>query len=519
IIMHLKILFICLFLIPLFFNCSQEYDIILLDGKIYDGSGKEPYLSNIAIKDGKIRKVGDVGNNARTVISAENLIISPGFIDIHTHCDNSITSEAKRDAVNYLKQGVTTIVTGNCGNGTYNVKEFFEKIDSAGAGPNIMHLVGHATLRNASMEENDRAPTEDEMRNMKSLLSKAMEEGALGLSTGLFYSPGSFSETEEIIELAGTLKSYSGIYATHLRDESSYNIGLIESVKEAIRIGEEAGVPVEISHIKALGKPVWGKAEEVSSLIEEAQARGLKIYADQYPYNASSTGLSAAVIPRWVQADRKMRERLSDSSLIAQIKKEISENIDRRGGPETLVIVSYSRNHDFDGKSLLEISRTLNKTVVDTAIDLVLNGSPSIISFNMQDSDINYFIKKPYVMTGSDGNIPTFGNGKPHPRSYGTFPRKIRKYVIEENVISMEQAIRAATYLPAQMLGLKDRGLIKEDYKADIVMFDPEKITDTAVFEEPHQYSEGIEFLIINGTIVIENGEYNGKLAGKAIRK
>jgi N-acyl-D-amino-acid deacylase len=353
---------------------------------------------------------------------------------------------------------------------------------------------------------------------MKTLIARAMEGGAAGFSTGLFYTPGSFAKTEEIIELARTVKDFDGIYASHIRDESNYTIGLIASVKEAIKVGEQAGIRVEISHIKALGKPVWGQSVEVCEIIENARKRGVKVYADQYPYKASSTGLSAAVIPRWVKAGGEMKNRLSDSKLLPRIKREIADNIDRRGGPESLVIVSFPKNRDFDGKNLLEISRMMMKPVVETAIYLVLNGSPSVISFNMTESDLEYFMKRPYVMTGSDGNLQIPGSSFPHPRSYGTFARKIRKYVIEDKIITMEQAVRAATALPAEVLDLDDRGKLEKGFAADIVVFDPDEISDKAKYSDPHQYSVGIRFLIINGEVAIEDGNYNGKLAGKPVR-
>ncbi len=369
------------------------------------------------------------------------------------------------------------------------------------------------------MEYADRAPNEEEMIKMKSLVEKAMLEGALGLSSGLFYAPGSYAQTEELIELCKVVKKYNGIYATHLRDESNYNIGLVSAIEEAIEIGEKSGVPVQISHIKALGKPVWGLSREVCEIIEAARDRGVVVYADQYPYNASSTSLTAAVIPRWVQAGGQLREFLRDSSQLVKIKAEIAENIERRGGPETLVIASSRNYTEWEGKNLYEISLILGENAVDTAIEMVLNDGASIVSFNMTDEDIEYFMSKPWVMTGSDGSLPLFGQAQPHPRSYGTFPRKIRTYVLDKKILSLEQAVRAATGLPAEMLGFSDRGLLKTGFVADIVVFDPDSIQDNATYSDPHQYSSGILAVLISGKPVIENGEYNGTLTGKPLRK
>jgi N-acyl-D-aspartate/D-glutamate deacylase len=498
-------------------GCSTSYDVVIKGGTIYDGMGGISFVADIGIEHGTIKTIGNIKTSSGLTIDAQGSIVSPGFIDIHTHCELGLQTEIGKSAKNYLMQGVTTVVTGNCGGGTYRVEEFFSKLESQGIGLNVIHLVGHGTLRGSVMDQEDREPTDEELERMKLLLAQGMAEGAVGFSTGLFYAPGSFAKTDEIVELARLAKKYDGIYATHIRDESNYNIGLKEAVKEAIAVGEQAGIAVEISHIKALGKPVWGFSEEVCKLIENARDRGVKVYADQYPYTASSTGLAAALIPRWVQAGGQMRGRLENPEFLPKIKKEIAENIDRRGGPESLVIVSYPKNRDFDGKNLLEISQMMEMPVVETAIHLVLNGSPSIISFNMQESDLEYFMKKPYVMTGSDGNVQIPDKSFPHPRSYGTFPRKIREYVLEKKWITMEQAIRAATSLPAEVLRLADRGSLKEGFVADIVVFGPDEISDKATFDAPHQYSVGVQSLLINGKLIIQDGIYNGELAGKPL--
>jgi len=497
---------------------STSYDVVIKGGTIYDGMGRTPFVADIGVANGTIKTIGNIETTGGSTIDAKGLVVSPGFIDMHTHCDSGLQSEKGKNAKNYLMQGVTTVVTGNCGGGTYRVEEFFSKLESQGVGLNVIHLVGHGTIRKIAMGQEAREPSDEELERMKKLLAQGMAEGAAGFSTGLFYAPGSYAKTDEIVELAQVVKKYDGIYATHIRDESNYTIGLKEAIKEAITVGEKAGIPVEISHIKALGKPVWGMAEEVCNLIENARERGVRVYADQYPYMASSTGLSAAVIPRWVQANGQMRDRLENPALLPKIKKEIRKNIDRRGGPESLVIVSFPKNRTVDGKNLLEISRVMEMPVVETAIYLVLNGSTSIISFNMQESDLEYFMKQPYVMTGSDGNVQIPDKSFPHPRSYGTFPRKIRKYVLEKELITMAQAIRAATSLPAEVLGLTDRGKLKVGSVADIVIFDPDEISDKAIYSSPHQYSKGVRYLLIDGKLVIEDSIYNEQLVGKPIR-
>ena len=499
-------------------QCSTEYELVISGGTIYNGSGDAPFMADIGITDGIIQAIGRIDTGKSEVIDATGLYISPGFIDMHTHCENGLTKTGMSAAQNYLKQGVTTVVTGNCGSGTYRVAEYFNHLDSIGIGPNVVHLVGHGTIRNTVMGQENRAPSDDEMEQMKKLIAMGMKGGAVGLSTGLFYAPGSYAETSEIIELGKEVSTFQGIYATHIRDEGSFTTGLIPSIEEAISIGEAAGIPVQISHLKALGKPVWGLSDVVTGMIEDARDRGIIVMADQYPYIASNTSFSAAVLPRWVQAGGAAETRLTDPDLLPGIRKEIARNIENRGGPESLVLISYSRDSTFNGKNLAEISELLGQDVVETAINLILNGGSSVISFNMNESDVLHFMQKDYVMTSSDGHVVLPGEGMPHPRNYGAFTRKIRKYVLDDQIVTMEHAIRAATSLPAEMLGLTDRGKIKKGFAADLVVFDPQNIRDKATFTDPHHYSEGIVFLFVNGEAVIEHGEYNGKLAGKTLR-
>ena len=498
---------------------TEKYDIIIANGLVYDGTGSAPFQADIGISNGIITGIGkSLHTSGAVIIDASNRIVAPGFIDIHTHCDGQVLREGMNTIKNYLTQGVTTVVSGNCGSGTADVAKFFQTLDSIGIGANMVHLTGHNAIRSNVMGSVDREPSHEEMEKMKILLAKALDEGAAGISTGLFYTPAAYSKTGEMIELSQTVKQYDGFVAIHLRDESNYNIGLENSVLEAIEIGEQSGARVQIAHLKALGKPVWGLSAKVSDIIHAARKRGVVVFADQYPYNASSTGLTGALVPAWVRSDRKMAERMTDAALLPQIKREIAENIERRGGPESLVIVSYPKDPRFSGKNLAEISAIINQPVVETAIFLVLDGSPGIVSFNMNDKDVERFMQNDFVMTGSDGSIVIPGESFPHPRSYGSFPRKVRKFVIEEKVISMEQFIRSATSMPAAMIGLTDRGTLKTGMVAEIVVFDPETIRDNATFADPHQYSTGIDHLLVNGIQVIENGQYNGKLAGKPLK-
>lgn len=516
------------------FSCSksgeESYDTVILGGTIYDGSGGMPYTGDIGIKEGKIIAIGTLKSKADMVIDAKDLYVSPGFIDMHNHAffkvddeiiafvgDDIDINELKK-VKNYLFQGVTTVVSGNCGGGDWRIKELFEDIRQNGIGLNLVQLVGHGTIRQKVLGMEDRSPTDEEMEKMKAMVEEAMEGGAFGLSTGLFYPPGCYAKTEEVIELARVVHEYGGIYASHVRDEGANMMGGIEeAMREAIRIAEEADVPVQISHLKASGTQGQGKARDVIKIFEEARARGIKLYADQYPYSAGSTTLAPIVLDRWIMADGKALERFMNPELREKIKASIKERIERFTGAESIVIANFKNKPEWEGKNLKEVSEIMKVTPTEAAVELLRMGNPSVIVFAMDPKEVEYFMKKPYVMTSSDGlNVP-FGLGVPHPRNYGAFTKKIRDYVLDEQVITMEQAIRAAASLPAEMLELDDRGIIKEGYVADILVFDPKTIRDLATYQNPHQYSEGIEYLFVNGILTIDKGQYTGALAGEPI--
>jgi N-acyl-D-aspartate/D-glutamate deacylase len=520
------LLAICLFCSG-FQGCTQKFDLIIKSGEIYDGSGKDPVLADVGIVGDRIVAIGKLSSNAPKVIQASGLYVAPGFIDVHNHAD--FRNKDRRSVENFLTQGVTTLVTGNCGYGEYKVAELFSRVEENGVGPNVMQLVGHNTIRQLAMKGSfDRDPTPEEMEKMKEMVRIAMEGGAAGISTGLYYPPGSYAKTEEVIELAKVVREYNGIYSTHIRDEGDFiyedenKDGLLDAIREAITIGREADITVDISHIKAegiLGEDHWGKSKEVLKIIEQAQAEGQNIYADQYPYTASSTDLASVIIPRWVQADGKMKEHLSDPALSKRIKKEVGRIVEGGLGPHVIVISRFHKKKEWEGKNIKEIAEMWEKSPTEAAIGLVLMGNPDVVVHSMSPDDVERYMREPYIMTSSDGANIKFGVGMPHPRNYGSFPRKIRKYVLEKQILTMPEAIRVATSLPAELMGLEDRGWIKEGFIADIVVFNPKSLTDKATFSDPHQYSVGIEYLVINGKLVIEQGAYNGELAGKPIRK
>ncbi len=530
----------------------MEFDLLIVNGKVFDGTGNPWFKSDIGIVNGKIEFIGKAKKNfdAKKIIDVNGLAVSPGFIDIHSHSDFTLLVDPK--AMSKIMQGVTLEVVGNCGSSAapmndflrdYREKylkpmldptlkldwstmdEYFRKLESNGISINVASLVGHGTVRSCVMNFDDREPTSSELEEMKNLVAEAMEAGAIGLSTGLIYIPGCYAKTEEIIELAKIAAEYGGIYASHIRGEGDT---LIEAVKEAIRIGREANIPVEISHFKASGKRNWGKVKEAIKIILEAREEGIDVTADQYPYTASSTGL-VALLPAWTREGgaEKIIERLRNPEIRSKIKDEmnkkytlIEEDIWNR-----IMISQADKHKDFEGLMIAEIAKRLGKDPVDTVLDLLIEEETRVrmISFGMCDDDVETIMRLPWVMVGSDGRAvnPTgsLGKGKPHPRYYGTFPRVLGLYVREKRVISLELAIRKMTYLPAWRLGFRDRGIIREGAWADIVIFDPNKIIDKATFTNPHQFPEGIEYVIVNGEIVVEKGKHTGKLPGKVLRK
>ena len=523
----------------------NKYDLIIKNGIIIDGTTSPPFKADIAIVNDIITKIGDLtGEKAEKIIDARGLYVAPGFIDMHNHSDVSVFVVPTAD--NYIRQGVTTIVIGNCGAspapltelnrsfvkdswrpyseevaftwGTFG--EYLDKLDELKKSVNIVPLIGHGTLRSAIMGTEDREPTQKDLNNMKELLIEALEKGAYGLSTGLIYVPGVFSKTNEIIELAKVVAKYNGIYASHIRNEGTR---LIDAVNEVLRIALEARVSAEISHLKSSGKPNWGKVEIVLKIIEEYALRGHDISADAYPYTAASTEL-ASLLPAKIREGgyKELIKRLRDPRVIEEIRKLGLRGIDEGLIDAHDIMISYSPSHkELEGKRLDDIAREWSLDITETIAKLLIDdeGATGMILFTMSENDVRKVISHPYVAIGSDGSIKKFGLGKPHPRNYGTFPRVIAKYVREEKVLSLPEAIRKMTSLPARKLKLWNRGIIRPRMKADIVIFDYYTITDTATYENPHSYPKGIKYVIVNGEIVVEDEEHTGRKPGKLLRR
>jgi N-acyl-D-amino-acid deacylase len=490
---------------------AQNLDVILRNGTVIDGSGSPAVHTDVGVAGDRIVFVGSgTGKKAKRVIDATGLVITPGFIDPHTHTAGDLSDLKHKENAAYLMQGVTTVATGNDGESPAHIGETLAKWSRQGIGTNAVLFIGQGTVRREVMEMSDAKPTPEQIAKMKVLVDTAMNEGAIGLSTGLYYAPGSYSTTEEVIELARVAAQHGGIYDTHMRDESTYNIGLMGSVRETLRIGKEANIPVMISHIKALGADVWGQSSEVIALMDAARKTGVKATASQYPYEASGTSVTASLVPRWAEADGKLLKNIDDPGLHARLVKEMTENLRRRGGPETLLMTA-AKDKSILGKNLAQIAGERKLSPVEAALQIIRAGGSDVASFNMKESDIEAFMKQPWVMTCSDGS-------EGHPRKYGTFPRKIHEYVYDKHVLSLEAAVRSSTSLPAETLQIKDRGLLKSGYYADVLVFDPKTFVDRSTYENPTALATGVKYLLVNGKFAVDKSELTSTLAGRALK-
>lgn len=495
---------------------SQGLDLLIRGGSLIDGTGGAARVADVGIRGDRIVFVGTGSEEASTaarVIEAKGLIVAPGFIDPHTHAAEDLGTSSGRSNQNFLFQGVTTVVTGNDGAGPLPIGATLQRWEVAGIGTNAILYVGHGTVRQRVMRMSDAAPTSDELEKMKSLVREGMREGAFGLSTGLYYAPGSYAKTDEVIALARVVAEEGGVYDTHLRDESSYNIGVLESIRETIEIGRQARLPVQISHIKMLGVDVWGKSKEAISIIDEARRAGVEITANQYPYTASGTSLTAALVPRWAEVggNDALLRRIDDVTVRPRLISEMELNLKRRGGASSLLI-TRTRNEKLIGRRLDQIARDRGRSPIETALEIIKDGGAGVASFNMNEQDIENFMKQPWVMTGSDGSSG-------HPRKYGTYPRKIRDYVLTRKVISLPRMVEASSSQVAQALRLAQRGRITNGWYADIVVFDERSIGENATYERPEVISTGMRYVLVNGKLAIDNGQYTGALAGRSLRK
>lgn len=502
-------------------NHAVRYDLVITNARIIDGTANPWFRGSIAIRNGRIAGVGDLDiSRAKRVIDARGQIVAPGFIDVHAHTED-IYDHPK--AENFIRMGVTTLVTGNCGTSVTNVGDFLGRIKKKPLAVNISTLVAHGSVRSSVMGVDDRPPSAGEQQMMNNLVEKAMKDGALGLSTGLIYVPGTFAKTTEVVELAKAASKYHGIYASHIRDEGT---GVVDAVKEAINIGEQANMPVEISHFKISAKSLWGQSRMTLGIIRDARHRGLSVTVDQYAYPASSTSLDVR-LPNWAVAGGREegKKRFSDVETRAKIIDQMKKGMAERGFADYsyAYVANYRANPTFNGKNIAEITQIVRgKNDLDSQIEQVLemyaNGGAQMVYQVMSEDDVRTIMAEPFTMIASDSGVREFGAGVPHPRGYGNNARVLGHFVRDLELISLEDAIRKMTSLPAQTFGLRDRGLVREGFAADLVIFDEKMVGDKATFENPHQYAVGFSSVIVNGKVVFDGAALTGEMPGMALR-
>lgn len=513
---------------------KQQFDLIIKNGRVIDGTGNPWFAADIGVKDGKIAKIGNLASvKGKKTIDADGMIVSPGFIDIHNHSDNELLTLPK--AENYVRQGVTTLFIGQCGSSTVPRNEwptfgkYFAQLEKKGIATNMAALVGHGQIRKHVIGKSNREPTPEELERMKTIVAKAIEDGAYGLSTGLVYFPGMYAKTEEIIELCKVVAKHDGLYATHVRDDGAK---WEQAVLEAIETAEKSGVRLQIVHNES-HYPNWGKLDKIMKHIEDARARGLRVSCDVIPTLCGSQGIKT-VFPNWALegGDEKLLERLKNPGDLAKIKRYVLKEKDKHSSPSsTLIADGHSDKIWIEGKNLAEIAKERGQDPLDAAIDLIIERGKTygiIMEFHNED-DLCKLIRHPLSSIESDGSIQTFGKGTPHPRTYACFPLIFRKYVrgetrkeepreVGRKILSLQEAVRKITSCPAQRLRLRDRGLLRENMWADIVIFNPQTISDQATYVNPHQYPKGIPYVIVNGQVVVEDSRHTGVLPGKVIR-
>jgi N-acyl-D-amino-acid deacylase len=531
-------------------NTEKNWDILLTNGRILDGTGNPCFYADVGIKDGSIAAVGRLQgkSSAARVIDITGKSVAPGFIDIHSHAYDSVEDEASwvgKDekrffAPNFVSQGVTSLVSNMCGGGPTDIKKQRETLAAKGTGLNVMLFIGHNAVRSQVMGKDfQRQATPEEIKRMKELVHKAMEDGAFGMSTGLEYVPSIWSTEEEIVVLVEEIVPYGGIYMAHERASgltpmwyvpSQHEPGppnMLGNIIELIDVGKRTGATVLASHIKARGADFWGGSRAIIRLIDEARAQGVDIWADCYPYNSSGSDGNTVLIPRWALGrnfQEDLKKVLDDPEKAEDLYKDIRHNLNWRGEAKNVVVMDYPDKSDI-GKNLAQLAEENGVSDVEMTIKMQLEGyakmpgGARLRGFSMSEIDIEAFSAQPWTATSSDASIALPDDGPVHARFYGTFPRKIRHYALERKVMALEDAVRASTSLPAQILGLRDRGMIREGFRADIVVFDPATIKDTATFFEPHQYAEGIEQVLVNGTFVVENGELTWEKPGTVLKK
>ena len=506
-------------LVPVSAQTPQQFDLLIKNGRVLDGTGNPWYRADIGITGDRIRAMGNLtGATAKTVIDAKDRFVTPGFIDVHSHADEGLATEALKQGQPLLAQGLTAVILNPDGGGPTDLAASRATYRRQRIGVNVAQFVPHGSIRREVMEMSDRDPNAAELAKMVELTRKGMAAGGVGLSSGLYYAPGSYSKTAEVVAMAKATAPYGGVYASHIRDESDYNIGVVAAVQEVITIAEQGGVTGVVTHMKALGPASWGLSKTLIANIEAARTRGVQVFADQYPYEASGTGIVGALMPRSAQVGGRdaMMKRIR-GELRPEIRAAVKDNLARRGGADTLVVSRYTADPSFEGQRLSDLAAKAGVPPEEYALQMLEKGDAGLVSFNMSEGDIEGIMRQPWTMTCTDGDLVPMGEGKPHPRAYGAFARKLKRYVRERGAVDIASAIRSMTSLPATVFGLKDRGQLRAGAFADILIFDLAKVNDAATYTDPHQLSEGIDDILVNGELVRRDGKFTAALPGRVL--
>lgn len=499
---------------------QARFDLIVRGGLVVDGTGAAPRRADVGVTADRIRAVGDLAAaTAAAVVDASGRYVTPGFIDVHSHAGPGLATAALKHGRPVLAQGITTVLVNPDGGGPVDLAAQRAGYRRDGVGLNVGLMVPHGSVRNAVLGMSDRDPSPAEQARMNALVRDGMRAGAFGLSSGLYYAPGSYSKTAEVIAMAREAAPGGGSYTSHIRDEADYGVGVVAAVDEVIEIAEKAGLVGVVTHMKALGPASWGLSKTLVSHIEAARARGVRVFADQYPYEASGTGIVGALMPRWAQVGgREVMLRRITGELRGKVRDEVKANLARRGGADTFLVSEYDADTSIEGKRLSDLAAAAGLAPEEYALTLLERGDAGLVSFNMSEDDIALIMRQPWTMTCTDGGLQPVTEGKPHPRSYGAFPRKLARYVRERGVVQLPFAIRSMTGLAAEVFGLKDRGVVRAGAFADLLVFDLAKVKETATYENPHQIAEGFETIVVNGRIVRAQGQFSEVLPGRVLR-